>query len=177
MMKALTHPDRPIVVTLDCDGTYPTDRIPELVELVRSGCDVAGSTRLAQGRPRTMPWGNYLANRAFGALSSLLFMRRIRDVHSGMRAYRRDVIHGFSWLAEPPALPVELLILPMRFGLEVQEIPITYAERIGEPTLERFSSTVWTFRRLLRARTVWVKTVRARGKVGRQATALAGDRS
>jgi glycosyltransferase involved in cell wall biosynthesis len=108
MARALTHPDRPIVVTLDCDDTYPTQRISELVHMVRTDYDIAGTTRLAGGRPRAMPWTNYLANRMFNLVATMLFARPVRDVHSGMRAYRRETIQGFSWLAEPPALPVEL---------------------------------------------------------------------
>jgi glycosyltransferase involved in cell wall biosynthesis len=170
MAKALTHPDRPIVVTLDCDDTYPTDRIPQLVDMVRSGLDVAGTTRLARGRPSTMPWTNYLANRLFNLTASILFLRPVRDVHSGMRAYRRETIHGFSWLVEAPALPVELLLLPMRTGLRVQEIPIVYGERVGDSTLDRFTSTLWTFRRILRSRTVRLAQVRiSRGAARRMA--------
>jgi glycosyltransferase involved in cell wall biosynthesis len=154
LVQALTHSDRPIVVTLDCDDTYPTERIPDLVELVRSGWDVAGTTRLSGGRPPTMPLTNYLANRFFNILASVLFLRAVHDAHSGMRAYRRETIHTFAWFAEAPALSVELLLLPIRAGLRVQEIPIPYRERIGETTLKRLSGTVWTFRRILRSRTV-----------------------
>jgi glycosyltransferase involved in cell wall biosynthesis len=174
MVRALTHPERPIVVTLDCDGTYPTDTVPKLVEMIRSGHDIAGTTRLAGGRPASMPWGNYLGNRLFNLVASLLFLRRIRDVHSGMRAYRRDTIHGFAWLAEPPALPVELLLLPIRAGLRVEEIAIPYAERIGETTLERLSSTLWTFRRILRARAVSLSQVRVQPSAPARPTVTVG---
>jgi glycosyltransferase involved in cell wall biosynthesis len=162
MARALTHPERPIVVTLDCDDTYPTRSIPELVYMVRKGCDIAGTTRLARGRPDSMPWTNYLANRLFNLTASVVFMRQVRDVHSGMRAYRRETIHSFTWLTDAPALPVELLLLPIRAGLQVREIPIAYGERIGESTLRRFSSALWTFRRILRARTVSLAAVRTR---------------
>lgn len=154
MARALAHPDRPIVVTLDCDSTYPTERIAELVELVRSGWDVAGTTRLAHGRPPAMPWINYLANRAFNLAASVLFLRPVRDVHSGMRAYRRDVLHRFTWLVDAPALPVELLLLPIRAGLRVREVPIAYGERVGSTTLARWSSAKWTLARIVRARTI-----------------------
>jgi glycosyltransferase involved in cell wall biosynthesis len=162
MVRALTHPTRPIVVTLDCDDTYPTRRIPELVTMVRSGYDIAGTTRLAQGKPPAMPRTNYLANRLFNLVASTLFLRLVRDVHSGMRAYRRETIHRFVWLADAPALPVELLLLPIRAGLRVTEIPIAYGERIGESTLERFSSALWTFRRILRSRTTRIDAVDSR---------------
>ncbi len=159
MIRALTYPSRPIVVTLDCDDTYPTQYIPALVEMVRSGYDVAGTTRLARGKPRAMPWTNYLANRLFNLAASVVFLRPVRDVHSGMRAYRCETINRFSWLSDAPALPVELLLLPLRSGMHVKEIPIPYSERIGDSTLQRFTSTLWTFRRILRSRTVRLSTV------------------
>jgi glycosyltransferase involved in cell wall biosynthesis len=152
MVHALRHPDRPIIVTLDCDGTYPTDRIPELVAMVRAGVDVAGTTRLAGGRPAAMPLSNYLANQAFNLVASVLYGRRVRDVHSGMRAYARSVVHAFDWHAPAPALPVDLLLVPMRAGMRVREVPIAYAERVGETTLDRLASTTWTFRRIVRSR-------------------------
>jgi glycosyltransferase involved in cell wall biosynthesis len=154
MAKALSHPSRPIVVTLDCDDTYPTERVQELVDMVRSGFDVAGTTRLARGRPAAMPWANYLANRLFNLVASIAFLRPVRDVHSGMRAYRRETIHGFRWLSDAPALPVELLLLPIRAGLRVTEIPIAYGERTGESTLDRVTSAIWTLRRIARSRTI-----------------------
>jgi glycosyltransferase involved in cell wall biosynthesis len=156
MIAALTHPDRQIVVTLDCDDTYPTERIPELVAMVRSGWDVVGATRLAKGRPRAMPWMNYLANRWFNVVASVVFMRRVRDVHSGMRAYARPTIASLPWYADAPALPVELLLLPIRTGRAVTEIPIVYGERVGDTTLNRFASAMWTLRRIWRVRTTHV---------------------
>jgi hypothetical protein len=39
-------------------------------------------------------------------------------------------------------------------GYRVAEIPIEYRERIGASTLQRWNSTVWTFKRLWRARNV-----------------------
>ena len=152
MYRALTTPERPIVVTLDCDDTYPTEKLPEIVALAREGYDIAGTTRLAGGRPVTMPWPNYLANQLFNLVAGLLFGRRVRDVHTGMRAYRRDVLHAVRWHPKPPALPIELLLAPIRLGYRVTEIPIEYRDRVGESTLQRFDSAKWTFRRILRAR-------------------------
>jgi glycosyltransferase involved in cell wall biosynthesis len=172
MMQALRHPARLVVVTLDCDDTYPTDRIAALVEMARSGWDVVGTTRLAGGRPDTMPLTNYVANRLFNLVASALFRRSVRDVHSGMRVYRRDTIHRLAWLVDAPALPVELLLLPMRAGLRVCELPIAYNERIGETTLARWSSARWTFIRLLRARTMRKKNYVLAGHDASPATLL-----
>jgi hypothetical protein len=45
---------------------------------------------------------------------------------------------------------VELLLKPVLQGFSFQEVFIPYGERIGETTLQRWSSAVWTFRRILR---------------------------
>ena len=71
-----------------------------------------------------------------------------------MRAYRKSMIDKVQWTAKGPALPVDMYVVPHRLGYRTIEIPIDYRERIGTTTLHRFSSTVWTFKRLWNARKV-----------------------
>jgi glycosyltransferase involved in cell wall biosynthesis len=150
LVAALRASDRPIIVTIDADDTYPATLIPALVELVRGGFDIAGTNRLGFGRPPAMPLSNYVANVGFNVLASARSSRRLRDVHTGMRAYRREVIEAFDWDVEGLALPVDLLLWPARDRLRIVEIPIEYRERIGETTLVRWPGTTWTLRRILR---------------------------
>ncbi|HKA93431.1 MAG TPA: glycosyltransferase family 2 protein [Acidimicrobiia bacterium] len=150
LVAALQASDRPVVATVDADNTYPAELLPAVIELVRCGFDVVGTDRLGFRRPATMPAANYLANRAFNLIASIRARRRVRDVHSGMRAYRRTVIEEFRWDTQGMALPVDLLLWPVAAGLRVVEIPIEYRDRIGSTTLVRFPGTVWTLRRLLR---------------------------
>lgn len=144
-----------VVITLDCDDTYPVEVIPKLVAMVEEGCDLVNATRLAR-RPKAMPFSNYLANRLFAWTARLLHGIRTTDVHSGMRAYRKSMIDKVPWDPNGPALPVDMLIVPYRMGFRVAEIPIEYRERIGASTLQRFRSTWWTFKRLWRARKIKV---------------------
>ena len=153
MDRAVRDARGEIVITLDCDDTYPVEAIPRLVDLVEHGWDLVNATRLAK-RPKAMPFANYLANRVFAWTARLLHGLRTTDVHSGMRAYRKSMIDAMSWDPNGPALPVDMLILPFRRGYRVTEVPIEYRERIGASTLQRWNSTVWTFKRLWRARAV-----------------------
>jgi dolichol-phosphate mannosyltransferase len=148
---ALMAPDRPIVATIDADGTYPASAFPALVRLVRAGWDVAGTDRLGRW-PRSMPASNWLANHAFSALASLRAGQRLRDVHSGQRAYRAAVLRSFAWDCVGLAFPVDLLLWPALAGLRVVEVPIDYAERVGRTKLRRWASGCATLRRLLRRR-------------------------
>ena len=151
MDRAVRDASGDVVVTLDCDDTYPVEEIPRLVALVEQGWDLVNATRLAK-RPKAMPFANYLANRAFAWTARLLHGLRTSDVHSGMRAYRKSMIDRVQWDPNGPALPVDMIVIPHRMGFLVTDVPIDYRERIGASTLQRWKSTVWTFKRLWRAR-------------------------
>jgi glycosyltransferase involved in cell wall biosynthesis len=148
---ALMAPQRPIVVTVDADDTYPANAFPALVRLIRDGWDVAGADRLGS-RPRAMPLTNWMANRAFSGLASLRAGKHLRDVHSGQRAYRAAALRAFEWDFRGLAFPVDLLFWPALAGLEVTEVPIGYTDRVGDTKLRRWASGRATLRRLLRPR-------------------------
>jgi Glycosyltransferases involved in cell wall biogenesis len=153
MERAVRDARGDVVITLDCDGTYPVETIPLLMDLIDQGYDVVNATRLAR-RPKAMPFANYLANRVFAWTARLLHGLRTTDVHSGMRAYRKSMIDAVVWDPNGPALPVDMIVIPHRMGFRVVDVPIEYRERIGVSTLQRWNSTVWTFRRLWRARSL-----------------------
>jgi glycosyltransferase involved in cell wall biosynthesis len=160
MHAALLAPDRPIVVTVDADDSYPAAVFPTLVRLVREGRDVAGTDRLGRW-PRAMPVANWIANHVFSAIASLRCGKRLRDVHSGQRAYRSEVLHSFEWDYRGLAFPVDMLFWPAMAGYEITEVPILYTERIGETKLRRWPSTRATFARLFRKKALVRPTARA----------------
>jgi glycosyltransferase involved in cell wall biosynthesis len=154
MNRAVREGSGDIVITLDCDDTYPVEAIPKLVELIeRDGYDLVNTTRVWR-RPKAMPFANFLANRLFALGARVIHGLKTTDVHSGMRAYRKSMIEQLEWEPKGAALPVDMIVIPHRRGFRIAELQIDYRERIGTTTLHRFSSTLWTFRRLWRARAV-----------------------
>jgi len=150
MARVLKESRGDVVVTLDCDGTYPATEIPRIADMVLKGeCDLVNASRL-QTRPASMPLANYFANWLFAVTGHVLLGVKSTDLHSGMRAYSREIIEAVEVDPNGPALPVELLLKPALAGFRIREIFIPYGERIGVTTLGRFESTVWTFRRILR---------------------------
>jgi glycosyltransferase involved in cell wall biosynthesis len=134
--EAVLAPDRPVVVTTDCDDTYPMDRLPDFLDAINEGYDVVSGDRLTRGA-ETMPALNRAGNHAFAALASLLLGRRLTDVTTGMRAYRRDLLQAVDW-TENTGLSAELLMRPVARNYRVTEVPIDYRERAGETTLDPF---------------------------------------
>jgi glycosyltransferase involved in cell wall biosynthesis len=152
MDTALRSARGKVVVTLDCDDTYPAEEIPHLARLiVEDGFDIVDGSRL-NSKPRAMPWLNYLGNSVFALLASLLFRRRLNDLHSGMRAYRKSLINELKYRADGAALPVELLLRPIKMGKRVKVVGIDYRDRVGQTTMRPLQSSLWTLRRIFTVR-------------------------
>ena len=148
MDRALHAAEREVIVTLDCDDTYPAEFIEPMARMIlEDGFDLIDGSRLA-GKPAAMPWINYLANWGFALLASLIFLHRVRDLHSGMRAYRKSLLDNLSYTVNGAALPVELLLRPIRCGYKVKVVAIPYRERIGESSMRPWQSAWWTLRRI-----------------------------
>ncbi|QCW02979.1 dolichyl-phosphate hexose transferase [Natrinema pallidum] len=131
---AILEPDRPIVVTTDCDDTYPMEQLPEFLALINDGHDVVSGDRLYHGAD-AMPGFNRFGNQVFAAVASVLMGTRVHDTTTGMRAYRRDVVESIEW-TENTGLSAELLIRPLLRGYDVREHPIEYRERAGQTKLD-----------------------------------------
>ena len=131
---ALLAPDRPVVVTTDCDDTYPMEQLPAFLDAINEGYDVVSGDRLYHGA-EAMPALNRLGNHLFAAAASALMGRRVHDTTTGMRAYRRSVIEEIEW-TENTGLSAELLVRPVMRGYDVREQPIDYGERAGETKLD-----------------------------------------
>ena len=132
--EGLLAADRPVVVTTDCDDTYPMEYLPAFLDAINEGYDVVSGDRLYHGAD-AMPALNRYGNAAFALLASALVGERIHDTTTGMRAYRREVIDSIRW-TENTGLSAELLLRPLLRGYRVREMPIDYRERAGESKLD-----------------------------------------
>lgn len=152
METALRSSVGDVVVTLDCDDTYPVSSIRPMADMVlNGGWDLVDGSRLVK-KPAAMPWLNFAANAGFALFASVLFARRFTDLHSGMRAYSKKMIDELEFDGVGAALPVELLLRPVAQGYRVTSVGIPYKERIGQSTMRPLESAWWTWKRIWRSR-------------------------
>lgn len=151
MDTAFKTASRDIIMTIDCDDTYPVDSARALLELIDAGYDLVSGSRLHR-RPNNMPFPNYLANCLFAWLAWIICGVRTTDVHTGMRAYRKTMLNVLPYFPSAAALPVELQVASDVLGYRCIELPIDYHIRLGENKLNRLDSTLWTLKRLWRWR-------------------------
>jgi glycosyltransferase involved in cell wall biosynthesis len=121
------------VACLDGDGTHDAKEFALLGRQLE-GIDLMLGTRLGNGS--RMPKVRRLGNRIFAALASVLSGKKVTDIGTGMRIYRKSLIDQVPSLPDgfhfTPAFTCHALQLP---GVRVIERPITYVERVGKSKL------------------------------------------
>ena len=116
-----------IVCVLDGDGSMDPGELPVLVDLVRSGVDLAVGRRVRE--PGT-PWPVHA--RAGNAVVAARLRRKFHlPVHDigAVRAVRRQVLLDLGVEDRRSGYPLELLVRAGRAGLRVEERPVTYRPR------------------------------------------------
>jgi glycosyltransferase involved in cell wall biosynthesis len=149
---AVFKSNREFVATVDADHTYNPSDIAQMMEEIKKGYDIVGGSRLSNGRPQTMPRLNYHANRMVNLVACAVFMRKIHDIHSGLRLYRMSELRNLNWNKPDYGFTVELLLVPLAKRFKVKELPISYRERIGSSQLMKFKSLIATFVSIIRSR-------------------------
>ena len=152
LRESLMNASGDIVLTTDCDGTYPAGEFPRMVAMMGGGYDVVSGSRLkGRGRVKSMKLLNELGNRLFALMVSVLYGFECTDATTGMRAYRREVVQGIEW-TENTGLSLELLFKPAALGYRVAEVPIGYSERVGTVKLNPWRGGLEMLVTILRCR-------------------------
>jgi glycosyltransferase involved in cell wall biosynthesis len=118
-----------IVVWTDVDMTYPNDEIPELVKSLDGYDHVVGARRTEEGTHRLFRVPAKWFIRKF---ASYLTETDIKDLNSGLRAFRRDV--AMQYVHHLPKGFSCVTTLTMSFlsnGYSVHYVPIDYFPRAG----------------------------------------------
>ncbi len=119
-----------IVAITDADGTYPAEYLPQMIKELEQADMVVGSRT---GSAVHIPWIRKPAKRVLNWMANYLTGRRIPDLNSGLRVFRREVVlpyfpilpDQFSWTTT-----ITLALLCDKYAVEY--IPINYRRREGK---------------------------------------------
>lgn len=121
-----------IAVQIDGDGQHNPEFLPLLIKPILEGHSnlVIGSRYLSDGGFKsTLP--RKLGKQFFTSLIRIFCGKKITDPTSGYRAMDRQVIELFSQEYPSDYPEIEALILAMKKGLRVEEIPTRMRHRQG----------------------------------------------
>lgn len=119
-----------IVVMLHPDYQYDGRVIPHLVGMIELGiCDVMLGSRIrtrAEAMAGKMPVWKYIANRALTLVENVALGQNLGDFHSGLRAYRRNVLETipFESNSDDFVFDSQLLCQCVHHGFRIGDVPV-----------------------------------------------------
>ena len=115
-----------IVVTMDADGQHSPEEIPSLLRAVPSYDLVVG----ARTGSYSGSWYRGAANNFYNAFSSWLSRTEIKDLTSGFRAMRREVVlHFLPLFPQGFSAPTTTTLAFLKAGYNVAFVPIHVSQR------------------------------------------------
>ena len=127
--KALELVTGDIVLVQDADLEYDPDDYAALIRpIVEGKADMVYGTRFARGKPR-MRLVNYIANRIFAFLATMLFRTRVTDEATCYKAFRAEVIKSLSLRCRRFEFCPEVTARLLKRGYRYAEVPVSYEAR------------------------------------------------
>lgn len=130
----------PFIVITDADGSYPNERLPELIELAENYDMVVGSRTaddVNYSRIRKIPkyflirWVSWIAKTP------------VPDMNSGMRVFRKDVVEKFlSILPDSFSFTTTITLATLTNQYSVLYVPIGYKTRVGKSKIQPIRDTL-----------------------------------
>ena len=126
----------------DADGTYPNERIPELIRKITSNdLDMVVGARIGENvdyskirsipKMILVPWVSFLCG------------TEVPDMNSGLRVFRRDRSLDFlKLLPDGFSFTTTITICLLRNRYAVEFIPISYTKRIGKSHIKPIRDTL-----------------------------------
>ena len=151
LKTGIRHALADYIAITDADGTYPNERIPELVEHCQHRDMVVGARtgeEVTYSRLRALPkvflrlWISWLANRA------------VPDINSGMRVFRKDLAEQFiKILPDSFSFTITITLAMLTTHRIVEFVPINYTSRVGKSKIKPVQDTLRFIMLILRTGT------------------------
>lgn len=118
-----------IVLLHDADGEYdPADHAALLAPLLANQADAVWGNRMHRGNP--VGYRRYwLGNFGISLLASALYGRRIHDLETGAKAFRRSLVAPDALRAQGFAVEVELTVRLLKQRVRLREVHVRYRPR------------------------------------------------
>lgn len=129
-----------LIAITDADGTYPNERLRELVDMAKHADMVVGA-RIAEDV--TYPFIRKIPKVFLKFYASWLAGREIPDMNSGLRVFRRDIAERFlGILPDGFSFTTTITLAMLTNYYHVRYEPISYHARIGKSKIRPIRDTL-----------------------------------
>lgn len=142
LKTGIRHAKHELIVITDADGTYPNERIPDLVNhLITNELDMVVGART--GANVQIPLIRRPAKWFIRQLAALVAGQPIPDINSGMRVFKRKVaLRFFSLLPDGFSFTTTITLGMLTNAYNVDYVPINYHARVGNSKIKPIQDTL-----------------------------------
>jgi glycosyltransferase involved in cell wall biosynthesis/cellulose synthase/poly-beta-1,6-N-acetylglucosamine synthase-like glycosyltransferase/O-antigen/teichoic acid export membrane protein len=128
------------VAILDADLQYPPEALPAMAEKLATGhTDIVVANRLT--RETTLL--RRILSRSFKAVFSEFLHGLNCDVQSGLKVFRRKILHDVKLDPTPWTFDLEFLLAARNYGYVIGTVDITFSERTDGESKIHFLKAIW----------------------------------
>jgi glycosyltransferase involved in cell wall biosynthesis len=119
-----------IVAILDADGSYDPTQLPVLLTFFPDYDQVNGARTSEQGTLKPL---RVLAKWLIRKLTELLTGKRIPDLNTGFKLFKRDIMLRYFWVLRPGlSCSASMTLAFLCNDHPVKHVPVTYRKRAGK---------------------------------------------
>ncbi|MCV0366615.1 MAG: glycosyltransferase family 2 protein [Nitrosopumilus sp.] len=125
--------DADVVVTIDGDGQFLPEQIPNLIEpILENNFDIVIGNRFSDDKE--MPSYRKAGNKMLDTITKLAAELPFSDTQSGFRSYSKKAIQSISFSTNGFGVDSEILVDAVSKGLKITEKKVTVLYNTGEKT-------------------------------------------
>ncbi len=133
--RGLSEVTGDIIICMDGDGTYPTEIVKPLIELLEiDNVDFVSGERLTLRTSRNYTTLHYVGNTVLNKTISFLFKYELKDSQSGLWVFRKQIYDRMTNLSDGMSFSQDIKIEAIRLG-KLIEVPINYGVRATKSNL------------------------------------------
>jgi glycosyltransferase involved in cell wall biosynthesis len=130
LKRGIRHAQYEYVAIIDADGTYPARYFPDMLLMCRHQDMVVGDRGAAM---KNVPWIRKPAKWVLNTFASFLAERRLNDLNSGLRVFRKSELVPFiPLLPQKFSFTTTITLCMSCNGKRMIYTPIEYGKRVGK---------------------------------------------
>ncbi|HEX6422072.1 MAG TPA: glycosyltransferase [Acidimicrobiales bacterium] len=137
-----------VIVTMDADLSHPVELVTRLVDGCRVADAVYGSRYVAGGAMEDVPLWRVVISRAANAAIRVALRSSVRDLTTGMRAFRSDAVRDLRLDATGFEAQLEITVRLLAAGRRIDEVPMVLRNRTAGESKMRYLALVPRYARV-----------------------------
>jgi len=141
--------EKDVIIYMDSDMPVEREDIKTSLPLIENSDIVTGYSRIKKGDTlrRKIISGTY------NFMVQALFRLSVKDINSGYKIVKREVVKNINFISQSPFVDVELFIHAKKKGFSVRQFPLVFRSRSGGKShIARLPVILATFRDMVKVK-------------------------